>query len=222
MASAFGRPALVAPSDRSTIRAGGRLPLSSGEFSMAPIDAKIASPIAVCCWSWRLATAPRTRSRWWVGGTSTCALPANATSPSRNRRGNESTNARTARWRGLDTGGLDVGRAHRLRHVDREHHGGGLARHLDGTSRARERHDDEHQREQQARRREVASPARPGRRHRREQVDVGEAHRVLASLTLHEHVRRARGRRRRGGAGAGIRRGSSFAAPPVRRGAASV
>ena len=101
MASALGRPALVAPSDRSTIRAGGRLPLSSGEFSMAPIDAKIASPIAVCCWSWRLATALRTRSRWWVGGTSTCALPANATSPSRNRRGNESTNARTARCAAL-------------------------------------------------------------------------------------------------------------------------
>ena len=78
-----------------------------------------------------------------------------------------------------------------------------------GARRPRERHDDEHQREQQARRREVASPSRPVRRDRREQVDVGEAHRVLAALALHEHVRDRERRRRRGAARAGSPRGNS-------------
>src|SRR5574341_940797 len=80
------RPAVLAPSDSSTIRAGGGLaPAWSSKLAIASIELKTASPMAVAGPVWRLRTPALTA--WWsvVGATITEAEPSKATSPTLKR-----------------------------------------------------------------------------------------------------------------------------------------
>ena len=189
-ALALVRPVLVKPSDITTMTAGTFVSLPSVlTVSMASREAKMASPIAVRCWRTTLRTAALTRARFVVGGTTTLALPAKVTSPSLNFGGRMSAKRVAASCAACEAGRLHILGRHRQRDVEREHHGRPFTRYLRGPRGPGERDDRHCQREQEQRRREMTPPPRPLGGDRRQEIDVGEAHHVLASLPLHHHVR---------------------------------
>ncbi len=61
-------------------------------------ETRIALPMAVARWTWKRSIAARISSRLLVGACTTAAVPANATTPIRVRRGCSATKARAAAW----------------------------------------------------------------------------------------------------------------------------
>ena len=94
------------------------------------------------------------------------------------------------RARGVEPVGRDVGGGHRARGVGDEHDRGLLDGHRHGRLRARERDDEAGDREREQRARDVAPPARGGRRGQGGDGRAREADGVPATATLGEQVQR--------------------------------
>ena len=127
-ASSLVRPTVVVPSDISTMRAGGCVPVV-GRHRLDGVErAKMASPMAVLSPSVKVVDARRTASRSVVGGTSSAAVAVERHQADVDLRRDDLEESLGRGLGRLDPGGGDVGGLHRQRGVDGEHDRGPLAR----------------------------------------------------------------------------------------------